>query len=207
MSTLAEYMIVADAKNRPPMLDKTMYNSWESRLSLDVYGLVNHCQSAKDIWERVKLLMKGTELSYQEHKCKLYNEFDKFASVKRETLHEYYLHFAQLINDMHTIGMTMQQVQLYAYRSQHEAHANELRMMHERYLDPLTLVANSQTQLHSAQYPQQLSSTSQTTYSSQPFSSTYATTHHLQQYQQGFQPPIKYSTPSVPHNAYHIIPL
>nr|GEW29322.1 hypothetical protein [Tanacetum cinerariifolium] len=36
-------------------------------LSPDVYALVNHCQSAKDIWERVKLLMKGTELSYQEH--------------------------------------------------------------------------------------------------------------------------------------------
>ncbi|GKC01996.1 hypothetical protein Tco_0993606, partial [Tanacetum coccineum] len=44
----------------------------------DVYALVNHCQSAKDIWERVKLLMKGIELSYQERKCKLYNEFDKF---------------------------------------------------------------------------------------------------------------------------------
>ncbi|GJW77062.1 hypothetical protein Tco_0138744 [Tanacetum coccineum] len=51
-------------------------------LQPDVYALINHCQSAKDIWERVKLLMKGTELSYQEHECKLYNEFDKFTSVK-----------------------------------------------------------------------------------------------------------------------------
>ncbi|GJT38615.1 hypothetical protein Tco_0938480 [Tanacetum coccineum] len=76
----------------------------------DVYALVNYCQSAKDIWERVKLLMKGTELSYQERECKLYNEFDKFTSVKGETLHEYYLRFAQLINDMHTTGMIMQQV-------------------------------------------------------------------------------------------------
>ncbi|GKF13068.1 hypothetical protein Tco_0050994, partial [Tanacetum coccineum] len=41
----------------------------------DVYALFNHCQSAKAIWERVKLLMKGTELSYQERECKLYNEF------------------------------------------------------------------------------------------------------------------------------------
>ncbi|GJX03751.1 hypothetical protein Tco_0189667 [Tanacetum coccineum] len=141
MSTLAEYMIVVGAKNHPPMLDKTMYNSWQSRMLLylkgkkngrmmlesiengplvypaieekwsslppDVYALVNHCQSAKDIWDRVKLLMQGTELSYQERECKLYNEFDKFTSIKGESLHEYYLRFAQLINDMHTIGMTM----------------------------------------------------------------------------------------------------
>ncbi|GJV18194.1 hypothetical protein Tco_1363517 [Tanacetum coccineum] len=130
-------------------------------LLLDVYALVNHFQSAKDIWERIKLLMKGTELSYQERKCKLYNEFDKFSSVKAKSLHEYYLRFDQLINDMHTIGMTMQQVQLYAYLSQHEGDENEARLLHETYSDPLALVANHQTQSHSAQYPQQQSSTPQ----------------------------------------------
>ncbi|GJX90911.1 integrase, catalytic region, zinc finger, CCHC-type containing protein [Tanacetum coccineum] len=56
--------------------------------------------------------MQGTELSYQERECKLYNEFDKFTSIKGESLHEYYLRFSQLINDMQTIGMTMQQVQV-----------------------------------------------------------------------------------------------
>ncbi|GJW05202.1 hypothetical protein Tco_1564058 [Tanacetum coccineum] len=147
MTTLAEFMIVAGSENRPPMLDKAMYNSWESRMLLyikgkkngrmmlesiengplvfptvevddqirkkkytelteqeqlqddcdvqatniilqglpfDVYAFVNHCQSTKDIWERVKLLMKGTELSYQECECKLYNEFDKFYQSKEK---------------------------------------------------------------------------------------------------------------------------
>ncbi|GKD09172.1 hypothetical protein Tco_1188857 [Tanacetum coccineum] len=127
MTILAEFMIVAGAENRPPMLDKKTIK-FERRkqeklqddcdvqstnivlqgLPPDVYAIVNHCQSAKDIWERVKLLMKGTELSYQKRECKMYNEFDKFTSVKGETLHEYYLRFSQLINDMHTIGMTMQ---------------------------------------------------------------------------------------------------
>ncbi|GKC26985.1 hypothetical protein Tco_1034279 [Tanacetum coccineum] len=31
MTTIAEHMIVAGAKNRPSMLDKTMYNSWQSQ--------------------------------------------------------------------------------------------------------------------------------------------------------------------------------
>ncbi|GKE68233.1 hypothetical protein Tco_1526305 [Tanacetum coccineum] len=38
----------------------------EDGLPLDVYSLVNNCKVAKDIWDRVKLLMQGTKLSYQE---------------------------------------------------------------------------------------------------------------------------------------------
>ncbi|GJS81109.1 retrovirus-related pol polyprotein from transposon TNT 1-94 [Tanacetum coccineum] len=41
MTTLAEFMIVAGAENRPPMLDKTMYNSWESRMLLYIKGKKN----------------------------------------------------------------------------------------------------------------------------------------------------------------------
>ncbi|GJZ36331.1 hypothetical protein Tco_0582522, partial [Tanacetum coccineum] len=43
--------------------------------------------------------------------------------------------------------------QLYAYLSQHEGHANKALMLHERYSDPLALVANYQTQSNSTQYP------------------------------------------------------
>nr|GFA35018.1 retrovirus-related Pol polyprotein from transposon TNT 1-94 [Tanacetum cinerariifolium] len=38
MSTLAEYMIVAGADNRPPMLDKPQYESWKSRMELYMQG-------------------------------------------------------------------------------------------------------------------------------------------------------------------------
>ncbi|GJR19800.1 hypothetical protein Tco_0968327 [Tanacetum coccineum] len=41
MTTLAEHMIVAGAENRPPMLDKTMYNSWQSRMLLYIKGNKN----------------------------------------------------------------------------------------------------------------------------------------------------------------------
>ncbi|GKE87975.1 hypothetical protein Tco_1565450, partial [Tanacetum coccineum] len=55
----------------------------------DVYALFNHQEAAKDIWDRVKMLTKGTELSYQERECRVYNLFDKFAYVQGETLYEY----------------------------------------------------------------------------------------------------------------------
>nr|GEU34638.1 copia protein [Tanacetum cinerariifolium] len=79
----------------------------------DVFGLVNHHKVAKEIWDIVKLLMHGTSLTKQEQECELYNEFDKFTHVKGETLYTYYLRFNQLINDMNTINMTMQTVQVY----------------------------------------------------------------------------------------------
>ncbi|GKB07358.1 hypothetical protein Tco_0835642, partial [Tanacetum coccineum] len=75
----------------------------------DVYSLINHHDVVKDIWDRVRLLMQGIKLSQQKRKCKMYNEFDRFTSVKGKLLHEYYLRFTQLIKAMHAIGMTMQQ--------------------------------------------------------------------------------------------------
>nr|GEY36756.1 retrovirus-related Pol polyprotein from transposon TNT 1-94 [Tanacetum cinerariifolium] len=41
MTTLAEHMIVDGAENRPPMLDKSMYNSWQSRMFLYIKGKKN----------------------------------------------------------------------------------------------------------------------------------------------------------------------
>ncbi|GJY65028.1 hypothetical protein Tco_0466488 [Tanacetum coccineum] len=239
MTTMAEHVIAAGAYYRPLMLEKSMYNSWKSRMKLYirgkkhgkdlidlilhgplqygmvvengvtrprtyeeltdkekireecdiqatnivlqglppyVYNLVNHHIVPKEIWDRVKLLMEGTELSLQERECKLYNEFDMFTSEKGETIHTYYLRFRWLINDINTIGMTMQKLQvntkfvnnlqpewskfvsdvklakdmyesnfdqLYAYLRQHEVHANEVRMMRERFLDPLALILDS----------------------------------------------------------------
>ncbi|GJT68712.1 retrovirus-related pol polyprotein from transposon TNT 1-94 [Tanacetum coccineum] len=77
-----------------------------------VYAIINHHKITKDIWDKVTLLMQGTSLSRQERECKLYDEFDKFSYVKGVTLHQYYLRFSQLINDMNIIQMTMQPVQV-----------------------------------------------------------------------------------------------
>nr|GEW29501.1 retrovirus-related Pol polyprotein from transposon TNT 1-94 [Tanacetum cinerariifolium] len=149
MSTLADKAILSGADNRPPMLEKDMYDSWKIRmelymmnrqhgrmilesiengpliwpsieengvtrpkkyselaameaiqddcdvkatniilqgLPLEVYVLVSNHKVAKKLWEIIKLLMQGTLLTKQERKCKLYDEFDKFAYKKGETL-------------------------------------------------------------------------------------------------------------------------
>ncbi|GJY90990.1 retrovirus-related pol polyprotein from transposon TNT 1-94 [Tanacetum coccineum] len=80
-------------------------------LPTDIYALINHHRVAKDLWERVQLLMQGTSLRKQERECKLYDEFKRFAHIKGESLHKYYLRFAQLMNNMNIYKMTLQQFQ------------------------------------------------------------------------------------------------
>ncbi|GJX99696.1 hypothetical protein Tco_0356715 [Tanacetum coccineum] len=141
MATMAEKFIDAGAENRPPMVEKGMYDSWKSRILLyiedltpqekirkscdikatkimllglpvDIYTLVNHQKTAKDIWDQVKELMEGTKLIIQELELKLYDDFDRFTSEKGESIHSYYLRYAKLINDMNIINITMTPIQI-----------------------------------------------------------------------------------------------
>ncbi|GJR79589.1 integrase, catalytic region, zinc finger, CCHC-type containing protein [Tanacetum coccineum] len=256
--SLAENVFVVRADNRPPMLNKTNYSSWASRMLLyikgkehgkllvdsvlnrhfqygtmvepgnettpatirartytdltdeekihesvdikeknvflqglpqDIYSLVNHNEHAKEIWDRVKLLIQGSELSLQERESKLYDDFDTFTSMPGETIHSYYMRFAQLINDMHTIGMTMKPLQvntkfanhlqpewskfimdvklakdmhttnfdhLYEHLRKPEAHANEVHLERQRYLNQIDLyqpnVVNHSPVVHQQTY-------------------------------------------------------
>nr|GEU53503.1 hypothetical protein [Tanacetum cinerariifolium] len=40
----------------------------------DVYADVDSCETAKEIWERVRQMMKGSDIGEQEKKAKLFNE-------------------------------------------------------------------------------------------------------------------------------------
>ncbi|GJX26262.1 retrovirus-related pol polyprotein from transposon TNT 1-94 [Tanacetum coccineum] len=117
-------------------------------LPTEVYALVSNHKVAKELWERIQLLMQGTSLMKQERECKLYDEFDKFAYKKGETLllntlppeWSKFVTDVKLVRDLHTTNID----QLHAYLGQHEFHANEVRLMHERNSDPLALVATHQ---------------------------------------------------------------
>nr|GEX09635.1 hypothetical protein [Tanacetum cinerariifolium] len=75
----------------------------------DVYALVSTHKVAKELWERIQMLMQGTSLTKQERECKLYDAFDKFAYQKGETLRDFYLRFSLLLNDMNMYNMKLEQ--------------------------------------------------------------------------------------------------
>ncbi|GKB16634.1 integrase, catalytic region, zinc finger, CCHC-type containing protein [Tanacetum coccineum] len=169
-------------------------------LPKDIYSLINHYTDAKDIWDNVKMLLEGSELTKEDRESQLYDDFEHFRQHKGETIHDYYVWFAKLINDMRNIKMTMSRMQLnskfvnnmlpewgrfvtavklnrglrdsnydqlYAYLKQHEAHANENKMMLDRFtqhtVDPLALMSNVSHQ----QYYSQSSTTPPSTYGRQ----------------------------------------
>ncbi|GJX78562.1 integrase, catalytic region, zinc finger, CCHC-type containing protein [Tanacetum coccineum] len=127
-NTLAEYMILSGADNRPPMTKKYAELSATEKiqadydlkttnfilqcLPLDIYSLVNNHRVAKELWKRIQLIMQGTSLTKQEKECKLYDAFDKFSHIKGESLHQYYLRFTQLINDMNIYKIKLEQFQV-----------------------------------------------------------------------------------------------
>nr|GEV66623.1 hypothetical protein [Tanacetum cinerariifolium] len=66
----------------------------------DVYATVDSYEIAKEIWERVRQMMKGSDIEEQEKKAKLFNEWEKFTSTDGELIESYYHRFMQLINDL-----------------------------------------------------------------------------------------------------------
>ncbi|GJW94227.1 hypothetical protein Tco_0173899 [Tanacetum coccineum] len=132
MTTLADKSLLSGGDNKPPMLEKHLYDSWKSRMELymmnrphgrmilasvekgplvwpsitvdgvtrlkeyteltpaeaiqadcdikainiilqglptEIYALVSQHRVAKDLWEKIKLLMQGTSLTKQEREC------------------------------------------------------------------------------------------------------------------------------------------
>nr|GEY62815.1 integrase, catalytic region, zinc finger, CCHC-type, peptidase aspartic, catalytic [Tanacetum cinerariifolium] len=77
-----------------------------------VDALVSNHKFAKELWERIQLLMQGTSLTKQESLCKLDDEFDKFSYKKGESLREFYLRFSLLLNDMNIYIMKLEPFQV-----------------------------------------------------------------------------------------------
>nr|GFA16439.1 hypothetical protein [Tanacetum cinerariifolium] len=75
----------------------------------EVYALVSTHKVEKKTMGKNS---KGTSLTKQERECKLYDEFDKFAYKKGESLRDFYLRFSLLLNDMNIYNMKLEQFQV-----------------------------------------------------------------------------------------------
>ncbi|GJT52258.1 retrovirus-related pol polyprotein from transposon TNT 1-94 [Tanacetum coccineum] len=80
---------------------------------VDIYTLINHYQTAKEIWDRVKELMIGTKMTKQEP--------------------------AKQARDLHSVNFD----QLYAFLKHNEKDTKEVREMQQRFPKPLAFLANT----------------------------------------------------------------
>nr|GEZ01573.1 hypothetical protein [Tanacetum cinerariifolium] len=141
MANLSEDIQCTGSDTRPPMLDMTDFASWEQRIRLYCQGKNNGVNILKSIDEgpfRIgtlkETLTEGTEgalhlgpvrprvyydltseekieLTKEDRKSQMYDDFKHFRK-KGESIQDYYVRFAKLINDMRNIKMTMSRMQL-----------------------------------------------------------------------------------------------
>ncbi|GJX10843.1 hypothetical protein Tco_0200702 [Tanacetum coccineum] len=141
MANLSKDIQCVGSDTRPPMLDRTDFASWQQRIRLYCRGKENGVNILKSIDEgpfqmgtfretlsegnegalhlgperprdNVKMLLEGSELTKEDRESQLYDDFEHFRQHKGETIHDYYVRFAKLINDMRNIKMTMSRMQL-----------------------------------------------------------------------------------------------
>ncbi|GKB36716.1 hypothetical protein Tco_0881658 [Tanacetum coccineum] len=203
-----EYTELTLAKTIQADCDLKALNIILQGLPTEIYALVSQHRVAKDIWEKIKLLMQGTLLTKQERECKLYDEFIKF-TYKKESCTTSTIEHSFAINDMKYFQMPLEQFQnlhttnvdqIHAHFEQHERHANEVRLMHERSSDPLALVAShqmTQSPYQSHQHSYQNSQHPQ--FVSPHQSSQYGSPFESQQYSIN-QSPIPHSITYPPNN-------
>ncbi|GKG18866.1 hypothetical protein Tco_0375965, partial [Tanacetum coccineum] len=60
-------------------------------LPKDIYTIINHYTEAKYIWDNVKMLLEGSELTKEDRKSQLYDDFEHFYQNKGETIYDYYV--------------------------------------------------------------------------------------------------------------------
>ncbi|GJU47850.1 hypothetical protein Tco_1217405 [Tanacetum coccineum] len=60
-------------------------------LPKDIYKLINHNIEAKAIWDNVKMLLAGSELTKEDRESQLYDEFERFKMLPGENINEYYV--------------------------------------------------------------------------------------------------------------------
>ncbi|GJS82266.1 hypothetical protein Tco_0748807 [Tanacetum coccineum] len=194
MTTLAEFMILSGGDNRPPMLEKPLYDSWKSRMELYMQNkehgrmILESVEHGPLIWPTIEenvvtRTMKYVELSATE---KIQADFNtKFLNSLPPEWSKFEIDF-KLVRYLHTTNFD----QLNAYLEQHKLHANEVRIMCERNQDPLALVANHQmtpshfntyqSSYNNPQFQQQFSPSQSPQYGSihptQHYSTTYPST-------------------------------
>ncbi|GKB94464.1 retrovirus-related pol polyprotein from transposon TNT 1-94 [Tanacetum coccineum] len=175
-NTLAEYMILSGADNRPPILDKDLYDSWKSSMELYMQNRENRRMILESSCQRSMRKSSTTNAS-------------KFVTD------------VKLVKDLHTTNFD----QLHAFLEQHELHANEVCLICERSQDPLALVVNHQmTPSHFNTYHSSYNNPQFQQKFSPSQSPQYGSTHPTQHYSTTYpSTPLAITYPSAPYpNAY-----
>nr|GEX90101.1 hypothetical protein [Tanacetum cinerariifolium] len=106
-------MILKSVKNSPLTWPSIKENGVTRPKKYSDLSHTEAIQADCDI-KATNIILQGLppEVYALERECKRYNEFEKFAYRKEETLREFYLRFLLLLNDMNIYNMKLEQFQV-----------------------------------------------------------------------------------------------
>ncbi|GKC15683.1 hypothetical protein Tco_1012465 [Tanacetum coccineum] len=198
MMTLADKSLLSGGDNKPPMLEKHLYDSWKSIMELYMMNrphgrmILASVEKGPLVWptiivdgeNRLKEYTEPTTAKTTQAYCDIKAINIILQGIPPEIMHlsiniDKFVTDVKLVKDLHTTNVD----QLHAYLEQHERHANEVRLMHEHNSDPLALVVTHQMTQSPYQSHQNSYQNSQHQQQVSPYQSPqYGSPHQSQQY-------------------------
>nr|GEU76694.1 retrovirus-related Pol polyprotein from transposon TNT 1-94 [Tanacetum cinerariifolium] len=89
-----------EIENNKELADIQATDILSQGLPRHVFNILNQTRTGKDIWDNVELLMKGSRKSLQQKKEELFDEYERFRTIGNESIHDYFVHFHKMINDI-----------------------------------------------------------------------------------------------------------
>nr|GEU50825.1 hypothetical protein [Tanacetum cinerariifolium] len=91
---------LTEAENNKERTDIHATNILNQGLPRHIFNTLNQTKTAKEILENVELLMQRFSLTEQQHKETLFDQYERFWANGNESIHDYFIRFYKLINDM-----------------------------------------------------------------------------------------------------------
>ncbi|GJT70274.1 retrovirus-related pol polyprotein from transposon TNT 1-94 [Tanacetum coccineum] len=89
-----------EEENKLEMADTQAEIILSQGLPRHIFNILNQTSTAKEIWDNVELLMQGSGRTLQQRKEDLFDEYERFRAIGNESIHDYFVRFHKLVNDM-----------------------------------------------------------------------------------------------------------
>ncbi|GJR22612.1 retrovirus-related pol polyprotein from transposon TNT 1-94 [Tanacetum coccineum] len=89
-----------EEENKLEMADTQAEIILSQGLPRHIFNNLNQTSTAKEIWDNVELLMQGSGRTLQQRKEDLFDEYERFRAIGNESIHDYFVRFHKLVNDM-----------------------------------------------------------------------------------------------------------
>ncbi|GJZ12817.1 retrovirus-related pol polyprotein from transposon TNT 1-94 [Tanacetum coccineum] len=89
-----------EEENKLEMADTQAEIILSQGLPRHIFNILNQTSTAKEIWDNVEMLMQGSGRTLQQRKEDLFDEYERFRAIGNESIHDYFVRFHKLVNDM-----------------------------------------------------------------------------------------------------------